>query len=222
MCDLKLKYIVFSFAAVLALTFNSAYATNPASSEVKDTPPPPVVEPPDDTEDCQCPPCNGNDKTSGTTANCIKLVIPLGACESCGSSGSPGYAANDVLGKPVLFFQYLKPTPVIFSPQGLHFYSNINSWITNVVTDIAKLPEGIARSVTLRRPNGEDMVYYFKAGSPLGVPPGTDGTSGKYVNYITRLKALDANGDLTTGTPVYYERQHAKGRRSIYNASSIM
>lgn len=159
----------------------------------------------DEDEECEIVsgPCC---QIGGTNATSLRIVMRMGACTSCGSKGASGYAVSDTMGIPAFRIYKKKPSPTIFSPQGLNFQTNLNSWLGSIVTDPANLPDGVSREVTLRRPGGSTMVYQFSTDSAVGEPVG------KYTNYNTRLIMDDSGAD------TYYERWDREGNKARFTS----
>ena len=109
-----------------------------------------------------------------------------------------------------LYVEKQKPTSTIFSPQSLQFEHNFASFVRTVKT--SDLPEGVARQVTISRPNGKLITYSFAVDASVGTPQGRE------AGYDNRLRMTNANGEPVTADPTYYERYDGAGNFARFDA----
>ena len=114
-----------------------------------------------------------------------------------------GTAPHEDVYPGCLPLHHSQPSALLFSPQGLEYHHLLVNRIISVET--AGLPPGVAREVVLYNPQPENLTFRFGTGESVGLPAGEQSAS------AARMRMLDADGDPTTGSPVWYEL-YSRGR----------
>ena len=203
--------LILAFGSLCLFTAN---ATNPPSGKVEETYSPSTPgeskdgETPqtsgeegktlndtgDSQEKCKCEkkqdpsdPSKPSDDPSGNgDPECLRFTIPFGQMLN-----EPTLSGGEFL------LYYTSSTPLLFSPQGLHYSHMLFTGISGEKT--SGLATGISREVTLFTPYSVSVTYQFKAGESVGRPINENRT------YVTVLKMTDASGNPVLENPVYYD-----------------
>ncbi|MEI8079220.1 MAG: hypothetical protein WCH61_06290, partial [bacterium] len=113
-----------------------------------------------------------------------------------------------------LFINRERPTPTLFTPQGLGYTLALSDGRISQVT-VSDLPAGIARQVTIISAVNDYWIYRFPTSYAVALPIGRNIASGK------RLYMLDANGAPVTDNPAYYEEVSNDGSKIRYSATTL-
>jgi YD repeat-containing protein len=149
-------------------------------------------------DECEC----GDGGGSSDDPECINFNLPF---------GRPLYSSG--MSTPSIFLRKSKPSPSIFSPQGLRYSQNLNSYIFKVETE--GLDAGVAREVTIVRPNAYGVTYRFLTGEDTGKAVGDQ------LNFLSVLKMVDTDGNSVTNDPAFYRRCFENGSYITFSASTF-
>ena len=177
------------------LAISPSLVLSTASENPGPTPPEPPKKPcKDDLEKCIfCP----------TENKCVDVRINFGQ-----SLHDPVFTVIQ------LFINRERPTPTLFTPQGLGYTLTLsNARVSQVTT--SGLPAGIARQVTIISDVNDYWTYRFPTGYAVALPIDRNIGSGK------RLYMLDVNGAPVTDNPAYYEEISSDGSRLRYSVATL-
>ncbi len=138
-----------------------------------------------------------------------------GGSNECVSFSFPGPIVGNSPGINGGHFNVLrdKPTPLLFTPQSLHFYNQLNNTVAKVNNNADKLPPGIGVRVSIIRQNEETTDFDVPDAQSVGSP------IGKHYGEKARITLLNENLFPVTTAPKYILERWGNGSELLYEVS---